>query len=307
MSIGISALAYALRVSSRTLPRPFSHGHALQLIAAALGHNSLASYQTSQEELRDLTGTKHVVVDIELLQSRLHDLGYVLDAQAIFPLLTESLQAVLPGVMTHHSASAFEDYLLMFIDDAISNDSDVVNNVTISNGTPDEFYLPFELAMDEIAIGEATEFELEGHVGLEQDLERPYNGHKVTFEASLFLERKGRVCLGQPEVTVTHARLRYYGDDDSNQDYDDEGPKISLAQAIAAQLGITEEDAQAFADADIQPNESNDDGLVYSYILDAETVELPAGLKAKLTQKFGGLRIELPASFYDDIHWSPYD
>lgn len=303
MPIGISALAYALRVGSRSLPQPFSHGHAQQLIAAALGHNSLASYQTSQEELPDLTGTKHVVVDTDLLQSRLHELGYAHDVGTIFSLLTESLKAVLPGVMTHRSTSAFEDFLRQFIDDAVSNDTDVANYITISNGSPDEFYLPFELPWDELPLGELTEFQLEGHVGLAQDLDRPYNGHKVTFEASLLLRRMGRVCLGQPEVTVTDAQLRYYGDDD----HDDEGPKVSLAQALADQLGITEEEAQALVDADIQPNESTDGGLVYSHILDAESVDLPPELKAKLTQKFGSLSIELPASFYDNVHWSPYD
>lgn len=305
MSIGISALAYALRVGSRSLPQPFSHGHALQLIAAALGHNSLASYQTSQEELLDLTGTKHVVVDIDLLQSRLQDLSYVLDGETLFQLLTSSLAAALPGVKAHRSRGVFEDFLRQFIDDAVSNDSDVTNYITISNGSPDEFYLPFELPWDALPLGELTEFQLEGHVGLAQDLERPYNGHKVTFEASLFLRRFGRVCLGQPEVTVMDAQLRYYGDDD--HDHDDEGPTVSLAQALAEQLGITEEEARALADADVQPNESNDGGLVYSYILDAESVELPPELKGKLVQKFGSLRIELPASFYDNVHWSPYD
>ncbi|KVP65643.1 peptide ABC transporter permease [Burkholderia ubonensis] len=303
MPIGISALAYALRVGSGALPKPFSHGHAQQLIAAAMGHKSLASYQTSKEELPDLSGTRHVVVDTDLLHERLLELGYAYDNETIFALLTTSLQKALPGVRTYRTKDAFDDALRDFIDETVSNNGNVINQVTMSNGSPGEVYLPFETSLDDIPLGDSKEFQIRGHVSLEQDLERPYNGHKVRVEVSLYLTRTGRVCVGQPEVTVTHAELLYYED----EDHDEEGPKVSLAQALSDQLGITLAEAQMLEDADLQANESNDGGLVYSHILDAASVNLPPELQAKLLEKFGSLSIELPAFFYDNVHWSPYD
>ncbi|WP_232346003.1 hypothetical protein [Burkholderia pseudomallei] len=156
--------------------------------------------------------------------------------------------------------------------------------------------------LEDIPYDDVKEFSIIGHVSMRPDVERPYVGHVVHVSASLFLTRYGRVCVGEPLCRVNAAKLAWLGDDGSDGDE----PTVPLANALADELGIELEDAEALADAEILPNESNDGGLIYSYTLYAEHVA-SAELAAKLLTKFGSLDIELPANFYDGVEWSPYE
>ncbi|RIJ85281.1 peptide ABC transporter permease [Ralstonia solanacearum] len=299
--VGISALAYALRVRSASLPKSVALGHAQQLVAAALGYKSLAAYQASQEERPDLSGTKHIVID-ELLLQRAQELSVGYAEEILVTLLSDTFKQALPAVQVHRNEDALNDALRAYVDNTVLNDDNAVSEMTMSNGTLGEVYLPFETSLADIPFEDVEEFRIHGHVGMQQDPERPYVGHIVRVDASLFLTRYGRVCVGPVECTVNSAKLRWYGDDD----HDEEEPTQTLAQALASELGIGLEEAETLVDAEILPNESNDGGLVYSHILYAEHVASPE-LAKKLLDKFGTLSIELPANFYDGVHWSPYD
>lgn len=303
MPNSISAVAYALRVGSRALPKPFVHGHALQLTAAALGYKSLASLQTSKDNSIDLSDVKHVVIANKLVMQRALELGYEYDEHAVLQVLRDALRAALPAARVHWDEAAFADEMSDFLSEQISTSGHVLSALNESNGVLGEVQTRFEHSLDEVPIGATTELNIVGKVLVDQHPERPYSGHVVHVDASLFLIRVGQVCFGTPECKVTAAQLHYYPVDD----HDEEGPKVSLVQALADELGISTEEAQILAEADTSPNESNDGGIVYSYSLNAETVDLPRELRSKLVQQFGSLSIELPSSFYDNVHWSPYD
>jgi len=303
MPNSISAVAYALRVGSHALPKPFVHGHALQLTAAALGYKSLASLQTSQENPIDLSSVKHVVIANGLVMRRALELGYEYDEHAVMQVLRDSLRTALPATRVHWDEAAFADEMSEFLSEQISTSGHVSSALSESNGVLGEVQVSFEHALDEVPMGATTEFNIVGKILVSQNPERPYSGHVIHVNASLFLTRLGQVCFAMPECKVKAAQLQYYPVDD----HDDEGPKVSLLQALVDELGVSAEEAQILADADISPNESNDGGIVYSYSLDAETVDLPRELRSKLVQQFGSLSIELPASFYDNVHWSPFD
>lgn len=302
MAIGISALAFAVRKQSASLPKPIVHGHAQQLVAAALGYKSLAAYQASQEEQPDLTPTKHIVLDKELLLRRAGELGLHYSDEVVVSLVIDSLAHALPHAAVHRTKGEFDDMLRDYVDDVVLNHDETVGQMAMSNGTLGEVYLPFETSLEDIPYDDVKEFSIVGHVGMSPDVERPYVGHVVHVSASLFLTRYGRVCVGEPLCRVSAAKLAWLGDDSSDGDE----PTVPLAQALAAELDIGLEDAEALADADIVPNESNDGGLVYSYTLYAEPVASPE-LAAKLLRRFDSLDIELPANFYDGVAWSPYD
>jgi len=92
--------------------------------------------------------------------------------------------------------------------------------------------------------------------------------------------------------------------------YDDESddgshPSKSMAEVLAAELGPSVEEAGHLEDATITPSESNDEGIIYSHILDAESVHLPEAPKQKLLKKFGELsNITLSNNLDEDPHWS---
>ncbi|ARL22912.1 peptide ABC transporter permease [Burkholderia pseudomallei] len=302
MAIGISALAFAVRNRSASLPKPVVLGHAQQLVAAALGYKSLAAYQVSEEEQSDLSPTRHIVLEEALLLQRSDELGLDYSDEVVVSLVVGALTHVFPQATVHRTKGAFDDMLRDYVDDIVLNHDETVGQMAMSNGTLGEVYLPFETLLEDIPYDDVKEFSIIGHVSMRPDVERPYVGHVVHVSASLFLTRYGRVCVGEPLCRVNAAKLAWLGDDGSDGDE----PTVPLANALADELGIELEDAEALADAEILPNESNDGGLIYSYTLYAEHVA-SAELAAKLLTKFGSLDIELPANFYDGVEWSPYE
>lgn len=217
MPIGISALAYALRVGSKSLPHPLTHGHALQLVAAALGHQSLAGYQTSGEEPLDLSAVRHVVVDDDLLLQRMHGLGYDYAEETVLRLVRDSLGSAVPGARIHWGEDLFADEMREFVEATIDSDDYVLGVIGATNGTPGLTYIPFEISLAEIPLGDFDAFTVRGYVSVDQDPERPYAGHRVDVEASIALTRLGRRCVGQPECSVDAAHIQYYEDDDSQE------------------------------------------------------------------------------------------
>jgi len=82
-----------------------------------------------------------------------------------------------------------------------------------------------------------------------------------------------------------------------------EPQKVSFEQALADELDIDIDVAAQLTEAKIIVNDS-EDGLVYGYWLDLETVESES-LKRKLMSRFGSLQIELQANFFDQVEKSP--
>jgi len=78
---------------------------------------------------------------------------------------------------------------------------------------------------------------------------------------------------------------------------------VSFEQALADELEIGIDEAAHLTDAEITINDS-DDGLVYSYWLDLETVESEP-IKRKLINRHGSHQIELRANFFDRVEKIP--
>ncbi|OMR76070.1 peptide ABC transporter permease, partial [Burkholderia pseudomallei] len=210
--------------------------------------------QTSHEEQADLSRTRHIVLDEALLLQRADELGLNYRDDVVVSLVIDSLTHTLPHVTVHRTKGAFDDMLRDYIDDIVLNHDETVGQMAMSNGSLGEVYLPFETLLEDIPYDDVKEFSIIGHVGMTPDVERPYVGHIVHVSASLFLTRYGRFCVGEPQCRVNAAKLAWLGDDGS----EGEQPTTPLANALAEELGIEREDAEALADAEILPNESND-------------------------------------------------
>ena len=210
--VDLSALAYATRQALVAKGIPISLSHAQQLVAASLGHRTLAAYQASADA-EALAGAAHVVVDAALLRERTESLGHPDDA--VPATVVEVLGARLPGRVHKHD-DAYLDWLREFVDSATYNSEEVGSQMAITNNDGvREIYMPLELPDDlDAGAEDFIEVEVEGHVGMEPDLERPYSGHEVEVEARLTVDRLGARMFGRPDLDITRAQLRGWADED---------------------------------------------------------------------------------------------
>lgn len=140
----------------------------------------------------------------------------------------------------------------------------------------------------------------------EQHPERMYSGTAFFLTATvLLLRRDGKWLLAEEGVSISSGESDADRDRRSEQEYwaqvEDarSSNRMSMAQALAIELGISVENAELLAGAEITTNES-DEGLVYSYWINFDPIAEGA-LRADLLARFGSLEYELHANFFDDI------
>lgn len=298
MSVGISSLAYAVRKASETTAQPLKHGHATQLVAAALGYKTLAAHQAAVAEGAEsehLDAAAHAVLDEALLVDRAAELALPLSEAALVELVRNTFEAELPGTVFHRHDDALSDALRDLVDDRVSNHDRTCSAMASTNNDGiDEIYLPLDLTLAELPPpGEVFELEIAGHISMTPDIERPYSGHKIDVRCSLFIERVGRVAISEPEFRLEVAQLDY------NWDGDDEAPKVPLGQALAKELDITPEEAEELVDVEPLAIEGNDD-MVYGYVFDFSEAASPA-LRAKLLKEHGSLQHRVPLWFFERV------
>lgn len=298
MSVGISSLAYAVRKASESTPQPLKHGHAQQLVAAALGYNTLAAHQAAVAdgaESEHLDAAAHAVLDEILIVERVAELQLPQPEDALVELVRAAFKSELPGTKLHRNDDALADALRDYVDSTAYNHGETGSAMAATNNDGvQEIYLPLDFTLAELPpLGEVLELEIDGHISMKPDIERPYSGHKIDVQGTLFLERVGRVAIAEPEFQLGSAKLDY------NWDGEDDGPKVSLAQALADELGITPEEAEELVDVEPQAIEGNDD-VVHGYVFDFSEVVSPE-LRAKLLAKHGSLQARVQPWFFDRV------
>jgi hypothetical protein len=214
MSVDLSSIAFALRKNCASAGLEVKLGHAQQMVAAVLSYNSLAAYQASVasgEERQALNGAAHVLLDEELVELRSKDLGLPFGVEALMPVIRKSVAEAFPDARLHRSESSIEDAVRERLEEVVENDSDVISAMTMTNNDGiAEVYLPFEVSLSDIPLpGDVYQVDVEGHVMMELDIERPFSGQKVNVQAYVMLERLGRNVLSKPEYVVTQAGLDY--------------------------------------------------------------------------------------------------
>lgn len=295
----ISDVAFAVRTASKSTANPIQLNHAQQLVAAALGYRSLAAFQASPLEAPTLDQAVHFVLDGGLVADRARELDLPHQLPQLARLLKQAFAERLPGAHLHQSEGSLQSYLTSLVNDVALNDDAVASEMASTNGDGvDEVCVPVEdIDLASLPpLGYPLEMELEGHIALGIDTERPYSGHKIEVLVRLIIERTGRVSISEPECEVVSAQLDWsWGADD--EDY--EPPKVSLAQALADEAGLTLAEAEELTDAEALPNDSND-GMTYGYVFDFNDHASPS-TAAKLEVKYGSLQVEVSPSFFERV------
>lgn len=297
MSVGITDLAHSLRIqtANTAVPIPLSRGQ--QLVCAALGHKTLASFQAAQaaeQEPYTLDGLPHVVPDYELLATRADELGLSLPENQLRTLVDAAFRERVPETKVHRSFSDLAMAVQDEMQDAVLSDDDINSSMANANYDGiDEVYFEEEIDPDEATLEEPVRATITGQVNLGIDTERPYAGHQVQFEVAVSLARCGRRCFEEPEIEVLSGGL-------SDDWRDDEPPTKTLAEALAEALDIEVAEAQELTDVEPTALTGHAGEMTYGYLFDFAGRASPE-LAAKLMAQRGSLQLEVGPSFYEGV------
>ncbi|MDB0566921.1 hypothetical protein AB6Q13_07630 [Ralstonia solanacearum] len=205
----LSAIAFAVRQAAAPQGIALSTGHAQQLVAAALGHNNLASYQASGDDVR-LPEAADIVLDSERLHARAATLGH--NGHAFVQALTAVLRARFPDAELYDDHEAWLMVVQSHFELAIVNDDSVESEVAMTNGTSPQVDvdLPWWDTLGEYD-GDDLSVEFESLVTVDQDEDRTYYGDEIDVHGTLTVERLGRRLFGSRSIDVEHAKLRWLG------------------------------------------------------------------------------------------------
>lgn len=302
IGVGITDLAHSIRknTANTAVPIPLSQGQ--QLVCAALGHRTLASFQAAQKaelEPQSFDGLAHVVPDFDLLNERAGELGVALAPGRLKALIETAFKERAPGTDVHRSFDALADDFFQEAQQAVLDDDEVSSDMANANyDGVDEVYLEedFKPHLQEVAQPEPVQ--VSGHVSLGIDTERPYAGHKVNFELQVTMYRCGRRCFERPEFDVVSSGLDYdWGD------HDDAGPEPgarTLPQEFAERLGIEVEEAQQLVDAEPEELTSHTGEITTGYRYDFTDHASPE-LASKLIAMHGSLQLTLEPWIQEDL------
>lgn len=233
-----------------------------------------------------------------MLNQRVGELGAAPTPRQVHELIDEAFKARAPRARIHTSHASFDNYVREHVDQMVTENGNVNSEMAGANYDGiDEVYFDFEIESNTIPVGDTLDIDLDGHIGLGIDTERPYAGHIVNVEGTLSVERLGRRCFGAVDCQVTKASLdTNWGDDD----HDGEPPARSVSEAYAELLGLELHEVGDLADVEAMPLDGNSGEMVYSYLIDFTDATSPEVAK-KILQRHSSLRIEVGPNFFDNV------
>lgn len=304
IGVGITDLAHSIRKSTANsaVPIPLSQGQ--QLVCAALGHKTLASFQAAQKaelEPQSFDGLAHVVPDFDLLSVRAEELGIAVARQTLEALVVAAFRERVRGTEVHRSFDALADEFQERAQDEALADDNINSDMANANyDGVEEVYIETDLApqLENATVAQQELAELTGQVTLGIDIERPYSGHEVKFKMQVTVYRCGRRCFERPEFDVVSSGLDYdWGDPDETGT----GPGArSLAQEFAERLSIDVGEAQQLVDAEPEELTSHTGEITTGYRYDFTDHASPE-LAAKLIALHGSLQLTVEPWIQEDL------
>lgn len=209
--VSISSIAFAVRSASQASSFPIKLSLAQQLVASALGYKSLAAFQAKESKNLSIADAKHFILDLNLLSNRKGQLSISNSLPELESYIQSGIRQYLPDAQFHDSLDNFiYKYVTPMIDDTVLNDDQTTSEMALTNGDGvDEVYIPIEsFEFDQLPpIGQQLVMNLDGHVSMGIDTERPYAGHMIYVSATLTLERTGKNNFAEPLCEVIDANL----------------------------------------------------------------------------------------------------
>lgn len=304
MNIGLSDITHSFRSRSGVSGIAIQHGHAQQLLVAAFGHKTLASYQAAKacnEEPEDFNQIRHIVLDRAGLTQRAAELGIDCGVEQLSRFLTSAFADRLFGVVLHHSYSDLDDYIRKQITHVVVNNGRVIGEMAqLNHDGLDDVNFDQEADFDQIQVREPLLYNIVGYVSLNPDTERPYTGTTIDFRLSLTIERVGKRCYSAVEYDMTSVVARAPWDYDDGDD--GEPPVRTRAEVIAELLGWRVEEVDELQDVDEMPLDGNSGEMIYGYLIDF-TDYASSEVAARIMREHGTLQFTVGPNFFDGVRY----
>lgn len=304
MNIGISDVTLGFRSHSGGSGLSISHGHAQQLLAAALGYKALASYQAAKktsQEPENFDQIRHIVIDRACLTDRSVELDVRCDIEQLSSFLTSAFADRVDGLVLHRSYSDLEDYIRNQVTQLVESNGRIIGEMAdLNHDGLDEVYFDLDIGFDQIKVGQPLLNDVAGHVSLNPDTERPYTATTIDFQLSLTVERLGKRCYSAVEYEMTDVLARWPLDYD--YDEDNEPPVRSRAQVFAELLGWGVDEVQELQDVDEMPLDGSSGDMIYGYLIDF-TNYASSELAARIMQEHGTLQFTVGPNFFDGVRY----
>lgn len=285
----LSAISFHARKGFTAAGVTAKLSHVQELVAAALGHSTLASYQTASEDAA-LAGATHVVLDADLLEARASKLGLSVTPTQLLDVVGVAAKLACPSAQIHESVTDFGDALQAELEEGVGSDDNVSSEMASCNhdGIRD-ISMPIDpTVFTELAqVGQTFAASSKGMVTMHIDQERPYSGHQIRVRAKLSLTRLGRRCFDEASIEVTSAMIM-----------GDEPEAVSLPQALADFTGLDIATAEALSELD-PVLESSADGMPYNYFFDCEG-QIQQAAEAAVREHYPDLVVMVPAWVVDN-------
>lgn len=210
-----SRLSHAFK-QSLNQHAPIKLGHVQQILAASLGHGSLASFQAS--DLPSIENATHICLDLDQAWSRTEGLGIPIERENICYELQKAFTSILPEKAVHLDMDRYLMAIQSFIDTHVINDEDVNSEMAMTNGWVKEIECPLEWSEKDIlgvGVGDFAEVDIEGEVRMQRDFERVYYGHRIRTDVSVHIERLGIRLFSDAQVCVSSAKLVWFDEETS--------------------------------------------------------------------------------------------
>lgn len=319
MNIGLTDITHSFRSRGEGLGVSIKHGHAQQLLVAAFGYKTLASYQAakaSAEEPDSFDLIHHLILDRDCLNQRLSELGIECDIEQLSHLLSRAFADRLAHVVLHRSYADLTDHIRKEIEHVVENNGRITGQIDeLNHDGIEEVYSDPEVNFEQLLVGMPFTDSIPGHVSLHRDPERPYTGTKMDFQLSLAGERLGRRCYSSFEYEVTHVLLSAPWKDHmsiprSSQhrlwpDIDEEvdaPPVRTKAEVVAELLGWTVDEVEGIQDVEEMPLDGNSGDMIYGYLLDF-TDYASSDEAARIMQEHGTLQFRVGPDFFVGIRY----
>lgn len=213
MTAILSKTAFAIHKAFKADGTAISRAQVQEILAAGLGYNSLASYQTSSEENPGLDAAEYILFDAEAMGRRAAMFGI-----ASFPAIGVVMEfnRVASPVRATLSFEDFADEIRMDVETKIVIESeDVASAMAETNAYGGDMDAEFD--EPEIGIADAEDFwevPVSGTIQMDQDTEKPFSGDQIEVSGIVRFTKVGRRCLAAMEIDVGAAVDNSYFDED---------------------------------------------------------------------------------------------
>lgn len=223
MGTTFPSISHSLRTTSgKRIPL----GHLHEVLAAALGYKSYAAYKASGEEAPSFDGAHHIVLDVDLLTTRLGQLGYdtAEAAEAMTDAIELAFRSTLPSTQVHRVADDIKDHLHSDVVEGIENSDEYSSEVAMTNTTGGDFDLEFDLAVPIEDAASTWVLTATGTSSLDQDPDDVYHGDVIDVSAKVSFSKLGRRVLGEMTVEDVGATVRQGAPEDEPEESDSWAP-----------------------------------------------------------------------------------